>query len=274
MIFPYSTPMDTIQKTLVSLGLTEKEAAMYLLLLQVGTSPASVLAKRTGLIRSTAHYTCQQLVKKGLASKVMKNTVFLFSAEPPAHLSFLLEKKKQLVKRDEGRLEAILHQLERMVNPHSALPQLRFFEGRDGIINAYRQVIDEMKEGGEIVGYLCPNFLAVDAYFPQSTFDQFIKARVKKNVSARIIALPTPSAFNLQRADAESLRQTRIVESIPSAGTPVEILIYNDKICSTSIEKNVCFASIMQHTAITTMHRAMFELSWKAAALEEQKQPV
>ena len=67
-----------IEETLKKLGLNEKEITIYLMLLKIGSVPASVLGQRTNITRSTAQYTCQQLAKKGLIHSIQKNNTFKY----------------------------------------------------------------------------------------------------------------------------------------------------------------------------------------------------
>ncbi len=51
---------------LESLGLEAIEAQVYQAALSLGTVPASIVANRLNMPRSSARYTCEQLIKKGL----------------------------------------------------------------------------------------------------------------------------------------------------------------------------------------------------------------
>ena len=57
---------------LESIGLDTKEAQLYLTGLQLGTAPASDYAKAAGINRVTAYNTLEELVQKGICTKVKK----------------------------------------------------------------------------------------------------------------------------------------------------------------------------------------------------------
>src|SRR5665213_747293 len=107
---------DAIPATLGELGLGETEIAIYLTLLKVGPSPASSLARRTHITRSTAQYACQQLTKKGVASMTLRNNVYLFTADPPERLLHFLEKQRDALREKEKRVRQIIGPLQQMMN--------------------------------------------------------------------------------------------------------------------------------------------------------------
>ena len=144
-------PDGTILRALEGLGLSDKEGAVYLALLASGTSPASSLGKRTGIVKSTAQFTCQQLVKKGLARVARRGNLYLFSCEPPDKLLYLVERRKRALAEQEQNLQAVLGRLQGMMNPLSALPKVHFYEGRDGIAEGYREVLSALEAGDEIL---------------------------------------------------------------------------------------------------------------------------
>ena len=71
---------------LSALGLGEREAQVYLALLQERQAGAGTLLKRTGLYRVILYDTLASLVKKGLVSFFELNNRRQFVAEPPEKL--------------------------------------------------------------------------------------------------------------------------------------------------------------------------------------------
>lgn len=82
------------QHKLMELGLSEKEAKLYLLLLQLGNSPVSPLAKRAELKRVTVYSVLEVLVERGLVSFENRPEGRRYSAYDPECLFYLLEKEK------------------------------------------------------------------------------------------------------------------------------------------------------------------------------------
>src|SRR3989338_9052790 len=192
-------PKDTIRSTLEGLGLTDKEAAIYLLLLQLGTAPASTLADRAEVPRSTAQFTCQQLVKRGLLRMVQKANTYLFTPEPPEKLELLLRKQHDELAEKEDQLHRIIGELKEMQNPYSVLPRVQFYEGSEGIARAYDAVLEDLTEGDEVVTYV--KVLEPSESTPEITdvLDSFIQKRIAKKVRSRLITPALPASIALQK---------------------------------------------------------------------------
>src|SRR5689334_12275497 len=88
-----------IQSALEKIGLTEKEALVYLTLTEIGEAAPSVIAKKAGLKRPTAYIILDQLVQKGLVGHLKKHDQKMFS---PIEPGFLLDyEKKKLEELEE-----------------------------------------------------------------------------------------------------------------------------------------------------------------------------
>lgn len=254
---------DLVRTTLAEFGLEEKEIALYLLLLQLGPSAASTLAPRAGIPRSTAQFTCQQLVKRGLLTMARKSNVYLFAAEPPETLSSLLRRQRTELEEQEYRLERIIGELKAMQNPFSVLPKVQFFEGRDGIIAAYETVLRDLTDGGEIVGYLKPLALGGDEFRLESTFTSFVEERVRREVATRILC---PQGAADYASDAAQLRRVRYLPPDLFTFDAAEVMIYGSKMYSMTVERGQIFAFIVENASIVQLHRAVFEHAWGHAA--------
>ena len=58
--------------TLQNYGISEKEARVYLTVLELGTSASSTIARRMGENRVTVYSILKNLVKRGIASETSK----------------------------------------------------------------------------------------------------------------------------------------------------------------------------------------------------------
>jgi sugar-specific transcriptional regulator TrmB len=257
-----------VKPVLESLGLNPKEIELYMLLLQIGTSPASALARRMRIPSSTAQYTCQQLQKKGLIRMIQKGNTYLFNCEPPRNLLSLVEREQSALLQKQESVEQIVEELESMMNPHSVLPKVKFFEGRDGIVEAYHEVLADAKEGEEILSYHNPLLPENDKWKLEAVFREFRDGCVKKNVRMRTIRTLSP-ADEHRIEEAMHLHDTRFVDQGFFGPMPVEILILDGTVYSMAFEGEVLFACAVQNQAITNTHKAAFECAW-TQGLEKQ----
>ena len=116
--------MDILQK-LNSLGLTNTESRLYLVLLQIGESTAVQLAKEIGIHRRSIYDNIAILIKKGLVSYKLKNNVKYFEAVNPIALQGFLDEKK-------STLNEILPTLTKFFEDKETTPQITIIEGIEG----------------------------------------------------------------------------------------------------------------------------------------------
>ena len=144
--------MEIIQ-ALKEFGLSKSEAEIYLNLVKTpGAQPASIIARKTNMNRTTVYKTLVHLTKLRLATKTMKHGITCFIAEDPE------DRLKSLVEERQNKLsevnKAVLNALPRLTVEdemmESNLPKIRYYEGLEGIKQIYEEVL---KEGEDYYRY-------------------------------------------------------------------------------------------------------------------------
>ncbi|QQR78550.1 MAG: hypothetical protein IPJ68_05790 [Candidatus Moraniibacteriota bacterium] len=87
--------MDEIVKKLMLLGLNEKEARVYVALLEAGRASAYAIAGKSGLKKPTTYVILGQLIEKGLVVEIPRERGQLFAARPPEE--FFSEARRKLL---------------------------------------------------------------------------------------------------------------------------------------------------------------------------------
>lgn len=160
------------QHALQTMGLTEKETAIYLACLELGQEGVAHIARKANVKRPTAYLVLESLQKRGLIHSITKGSRTLYGAEEPTKLSSLVAEKKRA-------LDTILPYLEAINNRREIKPRVRFYEGREGLRNAYEEIFasKEIRYWGAIEALVknVPNILAwfekVSATKKPRTFD-------------------------------------------------------------------------------------------------------
>lgn len=121
--------MDKILIHLRELGLTEKEARVYVALVELGRGTAYAISKISKIKRPTTYIVLEDLRRKGLVSKVphIKNQIFI--AKDPNELFTIQEEKIRNAKRALPGLLALSSAKDHSINTY-------FFEGMDGMKEA------------------------------------------------------------------------------------------------------------------------------------------
>src|SRR3989344_8602544 len=101
-----------LEKYLQDLGLSDKEALIYLALLQVDGATALDLSKKTKINRSTVYVVIDALLKKGLVSETTVGKKTQFQAESPESIRTYIERRKIELEKTEKRLDDIIPQIK------------------------------------------------------------------------------------------------------------------------------------------------------------------
>lgn len=136
-------------EALENLGLNEKEAKVYLALLQLGKATAYSISLRCGLKKPTTYVILDQLVRKGYSLKIPRAKKHLFIAESPEKVMALAKEKFNLARESLPELLAVQKDESEKVN-------VSYFEGLDGVKEMYRKLTKIMKDKPENEReYLC-----------------------------------------------------------------------------------------------------------------------
>ncbi len=121
-----------LAEDLQKIGLQEKEAAVFLAALELGSAPISVIARRANIKRPTAHYVVRALTERGLLAKIPKKKRVLYAAVPPDRLRHELNEHQRI-------LGIMLPSLESIYRSRPTQPNVRFYEGQEGLQTAYSE---------------------------------------------------------------------------------------------------------------------------------------
>ena len=78
------------------LGLTKHEAIVYKALLELGETKTGAIVKTTNLHRVLIYDALESLIKKGLASYVIKENIKYFKAANPERILDFLKEKEEI----------------------------------------------------------------------------------------------------------------------------------------------------------------------------------
>ena len=137
--------MEHLLAPLKNLGPSEKEARVYLALLQLGPATPYQIAKKAEIKRPTAYVVAEELVEKGLIVHIPGEEKKRYIARTPD--VFIEEREAKL---QEAR--AILPELRSFQKGTAEKPSIMYFEGVEGLRQAYRYKQKEL-HGKEIVGF-------------------------------------------------------------------------------------------------------------------------
>jgi len=247
----FSVPME-IKDVLNTLGIEGKKADVYLMCLEKGGATAYEIAKIVGLKRPTVYDILYTLTKEGLVYLVPKKGVtYFYPSDPERILHQLKEKERVFV--------SALPRLHELYTSPKQKPNIRYFEGEEGIKTMYQDSLNSLTKKDEILLYCGEDILK---YLPAYAAE-YVAERVKKNIHVRGIYKKTPEVMQYMVNNEKELRQVKILEEKDFALNN-EINIYKNKVAIASYGKEM-FGMIIESDEISKAQRAIFELAWLGA---------
>ncbi len=250
-----------LQNVLHNLGLNKKEIDVYLTGLELGSQPASTIARRVKVPRNTTRFLLDKLVDKGFVKKTKKANTQLYTPEEPKNLINLLERKRvdlnAKIDDQVDVLQEVMAELETRYRPESTKPKVTFYEGDEGLVKVYE---DTLKSSETLRSFA--SFDAMHGVLPDY-FKTYYERRSKNNIHIRSIHPSTELAREKTKNDKKEMRDSRLIPGEEFWFTP-EIQFYDGKVSITSLKERLSII-IESHEIYEAMVIA-FELAWKEAS--------
>lgn len=221
-----------LEKYLQEIGLNEKEAAIYLALLQVDNDSVVDISKKTKINRSTVYFVLEGLEKKGLVSEVQINKKVHYAAEPPERLETYVERQKVILDEHAARLKDIVPQIKSVQREKGERPLVKYFEGRDGAISAYTEFYD-FEKGQEKDGYFALSVDLLFAVFNEAEIKKFREIRKGKDVSS-------VSVYNSKKGEY-SFEKSKGAARLDETSYPItsDIAVIDDRVVISTLGNRV-----------------------------------
>lgn len=220
-------------------GFSDKEAKVYLALLEIGSAVASDIAKKSDIKRSTVYIILDTLAQRGLVSVTERQGVTLYNSTPPERL---IQHLKSMANRYSGFADTakeLLPELKSFGSPSidtASTPKVKLFEGNEGVKTVYEDILTSL-EG-----------IRVHANFKNTSVSIAPPAAKKKHsvdseLVVQTVFLDTPSGRKHSASDKKNLRKT-ILMSRGEHEPHSEMNIYDDRIVFISSGEN--FALVVE----------------------------
>lgn len=241
--------MDTIEykNKLISLGLTERQAIVYVGALELGIFSVSSLATKTNIKRPTCYLVLDELAQKGLVSVVANSKKVQYKAESPDILKTQAETQMAIAQRLSGDLLKIF-------NPKSEGPTMRYFSGQKALQSIFDDVLKvKTKEylfigsGRDVIDLVGKEYI-----------DEWLRQRVEKNIRAKSIRMKSTEVM-------EDIYQTNVLRELKIAPDSIHIaetiFIYDNKVAIISTAQEN-FGFIIENKEFAGTMKGLFSAMW------------
>lgn len=237
-----------------NLGLSEKETAAWLKMLELGAQPVSVIAKYVSVPRSSMYVILERLEKLQLIEHFDRNGITYFKCIAVRSLPELLQNQEEKIEHTLQVLHKKLPQLEALENKLSITPRVRFFEGKTGAAKMYKEVLKEKEFHAafnpKLVKHAMPEY-----------YYKVAEALKEKSGRAKELVLDCPEGREYQKRFHSENHQIKILPT--DVDFPSDTIICKNKIYMISYGEGQISATEIVNPSLAQTQRALFEELWK-----------
>ncbi len=244
--------MDKLIKTLKTLGYSEKEAAAYLALLQMGRGTAYSIAEKSGLKKPTAHVILGELLKKSAVFTVPMSKKKIYVARSPEDLF----KRTDIDLAEARKNIPLLMSLGQENRSHF---RTLYFEGLKGLKDALE--FDFKYPVKEIVGF----YALAEQIDPLvlKTLNAWRKKNEDKHIQMRGVTPDHVSTRSFQLLYKQHLHEFRYIP-LTTYSSKVSIESVGDYIRIIDIQR--LQVVVIQNPDIAQSLKEIFEMVWERHA--------
>lgn len=246
--------MATINESkLQLLGLTEKEATVYIKALGLGQFSVADIATKSGLKRPTCYLILDELVKRGFISVVPHTKTLVYIAENPDVLIKQAEQNLLLAKQLGIELQSVYKK-------DNERPVIKFYSGQKGIRNIYEDVLKSK---------------SMELYYVGSSKDlvemvgeEYMKDHVRRRVlkGMRVISIRMRDREIDKEIFTNSKDFLREIRYAPKElYVPDTVFIYGNKIAIISTKKG-SFGLMMESDEVSQTVLCLFKALWQISS--------
>lgn len=240
---------------LIALGLTENEARVYIAALELGRCTVTKIARYAGVSRTNGYNILDALGEKGMVRVSGKEPKEEYIAESPTSIVTYFEKQHAESEKQLQNARNLAPELA-AVQKVSDRPQVKFYEGKDGLKTVYEDTLTST-EPIRAFASVEDMHKGMEGYFPE-----YYERRAGKDISIRAILPNNPAGIERARHDKEEKRETALV-SQNQFGFHPEINVYDNKVMIASWREKL--GIIIESAEVADAMKKIFELAWAEA---------
>ncbi len=172
------------EKLLEEIGLTRGEIVVYTALLKLGETTTGKIVEEAQISSGKIYEILEKLIKKGLASYILKDKTKYFSAASPKRiLDYVHEREKQLKQKAE-ELKKELPFFIGLEKTKVKKQEIRLFKGIKGFQTAIFEALDSLTLTDEVLGM---GIISTKGLAYNMLWRKWHAQRVKQKIKCKII---------------------------------------------------------------------------------------
>jgi sugar-specific transcriptional regulator TrmB len=260
-------------KKLTKSVLTEKEALVYVSVLELKGAFPSRIAKYAGIRRPTAYDVLTTLSIRGLVNEIKNKNKIFYQIEKPENILKFTKVRLSQAEESVNKIDELLPELKDVYVSGVNQPKITYYSGEKGLFEMFDDMTINQKSyemlnftnGKEFVNILDDH--NIDFY------RQYIARKGTNGITTRII-MPSSAEDKkarevfYEKVDKKYWPECRYIEEgkFPSAS---EITVYGtNKVAISNFKKDQETGVIIEDQAIHDMMKSIFELSWESKRIK------
>lgn len=252
-----------MKQELKLLGLTEGEINVYLALLKLGSATNSPIARHAHLQSSSVYYCLNSLIEKGFITYILKGNRKHFQAVNPEVIPRILEEQERVLKNKRKRILQVIPRLKQYQSLEREKTTAEVYEGFQGFRAIFRQIIQEVKRGGQYEAFVIEQSLTEPREI-RTLFKNHNRELKMKGVKLRLLAHESFRDIFEKMYGRKFLKTYQEIR-YASQFTPVGITIYNNHVITHLQEQGKPISIKVTNAKLASMYRAYFNEVWKQA---------
>lgn len=234
---------------LKEIGMTNTEIKVYVAMLELGSSLASVISRKSNVERAVTYHTVEKLIRKGMASHIIRENRKYFSAADPEKLGDL-HKDKEII------LHEAIEELNRLKMASKETLSVEVFRGVEG----FKTVLDDIIRGKK--PYFIIGYTGRAPKISKFWYAHWQKRRIKNKIPRYVLV---DKGNEKQDALKYSMTKIRIMSEKTITEPKTSTIVYgNDKVLLfLPLEE---FAGIrIKNKEVHNSYKEYFDILWKSA---------
>jgi HTH-type transcriptional regulator, sugar sensing transcriptional regulator len=248
-------------KQLTDLGLSDKEARVYVGMLSLGPSGVQEIADASGVNRATTYLMLESLVQRGLASTYEQDKKAIFVAETPKKLEDLIANESKTLEEKREKLVFFVPELEALHRTVRSKPVVRFYEGEEGLRSLRDHLSRITSAQYDTFARLTSTLRAI----AETDEQRRLNTARGKNAFRIIYKVDPDVELPIFNDTLRSKMEIRFADNIPF-DFEGEIGILDETAYLATTEPKV-MACVIESKSFASLMRAQFELAWRTASV-------
>lgn len=236
-----------LNKSLQYLGLNEKQAKVYLALLQMGSGSVPGISIKAGTKRPTTYLLLEELRMKGLATLLPKKKKAVYTAESPQKLREEQREREEIIQDSLPELLAIY-------NSQKEKPKVTYYQGEENVVDLYNKEIFK-SEQLDIYG----SIEAISPVFEKIEYN--LKKFEEQKTKIRELLQADEKSIEYSKKYFSENHKVRVAP--PEYKFPTDNIIFGNKLAIFSY-KDTPMAIVIESSDVVATYKSMFEIIWNS----------